>query len=118
MADPATIGDVARHAGVSKSTVSNVVRRADVVSAPTRERVEDARAQERHRLGAVAMLRALRLHRDDDSGRKMSDADRRLGLVDMLAARALRAHGLDAQIVALDIDIDLLDLRQYRYRCR
>ena len=40
------------------------------------------------------------------------------GLVDVLAAGALRAHGLDPQIVALDIDIDLLDLRQHRDRRR
>ena len=58
MADPATIGDVARHAGVSKSTVSNVVRRADVVSAPTRERVEDAIRDLGYRPNGVA--RALR----------------------------------------------------------
>ena len=58
VADPATIGDVARHAGVSKSTVSNVVRRADVVSAPTRERVEDAIRDLGYRPNGVA--RALR----------------------------------------------------------
>jgi LacI family transcriptional regulator len=58
VADPATIGDVARHAGVSKSTVSNVVRRADVVSAQTRERVEDAIRDLGYRPNGVA--RALR----------------------------------------------------------
>lgn len=36
---PATIIEVAAAAGVSKSTVSNVIRRADNVTAPTRERV-------------------------------------------------------------------------------
>jgi LacI family transcriptional regulator len=58
VADPATIGDVARQAGVSKSTVSNVVRRADVVSAPTRERVEDAIRDLGYRPNGIA--RALR----------------------------------------------------------
>jgi LacI family transcriptional regulator len=57
-AEPATIDDVARRAGVSKSTVSNVVRRADVVAAPTRERVEDAIRELGYRPNAVA--RALR----------------------------------------------------------
>ncbi len=48
----------------------------------------------------------------------MGDADRGFGLVDVLAAGALRAHGLDPQIVALDLDVDLLDLRQHGYRRR
>jgi LacI family transcriptional regulator len=39
---PATLGDVAQLAGVSQSTVSNVVRGADVVAVPTRVRVEAA----------------------------------------------------------------------------
>jgi LacI family transcriptional regulator len=56
--DPATINDVARRAGVSKSTVSNVVRRPDVVSAATRERVEDAIRDLGYRPNGVA--RALR----------------------------------------------------------
>ena len=40
------------------------------------------------------------------------------GLVDVLAAGALRAHGIDPQIVVLDVDIDVLDLRQHRHRRR
>jgi LacI family transcriptional regulator len=56
--DPATINDVARRAGVSKSTVSNVVRRPDVVSAATRERVEAAIRDLGYRPNAIA--RALR----------------------------------------------------------
>lgn len=39
---PPTIFDVAALAGVSKSTVSNVIREADGVAAPTRERVLEA----------------------------------------------------------------------------
>ena len=54
-------------------------------------RVEDARAQKRHRLGAVAVLRPLLLHRDHDAGRQVGDADRRFGLVDVLAARRRRS---------------------------
>ena len=44
----------------------------------------------------------------------MGDADRRFGLVDVLAAGALRAHGVDLQVGILDLDIDLLRLRQHR----
>ncbi len=44
----------------------------------------------------------------------MGDADRRFGLVDVLAAGALRAHGVDLQIVVVDVDVDLLGLRQHR----
>src|SRR6202041_2020243 len=80
--------------------------------------VVDARAQDVHRRGAVLVLRTAVLHHHHDAGRKMGDADRRFGLVDVLAAGTLRAHGIDLEIVALDIDIDLLDLRQYRDRRR
>ena len=39
---PVTVIDVARHAGVSKSTVSNVVRGKAVVAPETKARVEAA----------------------------------------------------------------------------
>src|SRR5205807_3072644 len=75
-------------------------------------------AQNGHRLGAIAMLRAVVLHADDNAGRQVGDADRRFGLVDVLAAGALRAHGLDPEIGLLDVDVDILDLGQYRNRRR
>src|SRR5258705_9121502 len=65
--------------------------------------VVDAGAQDVHRRGAVLMLRAAVLHVDDDAGRDVGDADRGFGLVDVLAAGALRAHGLDPQVIALDL---------------
>ena len=80
--------------------------------------VIDARAQDVHRGGAVLMLRAAVLHHDHDAGRDVGDADRGFGLVDVLAAGALRAHGLDPQIVVLDVDIDILDLGQHGDRSR
>jgi LacI family transcriptional regulator len=49
-----TIHDVAAAAGVSKSTVSNVVRGADEVSAATRTRVQDAIARLNYKPNAIA----------------------------------------------------------------
>ena len=63
-----TLNDVARHAGVSKSTVSNVVRGATPVAAPTRMRVEAAISELGYRPNEVA--RALK-----------QQATRTLGLV-------------------------------------
>ena len=58
------------------------------------------------------MLRALVLAGDDDPGRKMGQTHRRIGLVDMLAAGAARPVGIDAQIVVVDFDFDIVvDLR-------
>ena len=45
--------------------------------------------------------------------RQMGDADRRFGLVDVLAAGALRAHGVDLQVGIVDGDVDVLGLRQH-----
>src|SRR4029079_15417275 len=78
--------------------------------------VIDPRAQDVHGGGAVLVLRAAVLHHHHDTGRDMGDADRGFGLVDVLAAGALRAHGLNPQIVVLDVDVDVLDLGQDRYR--
>ena len=63
-----TLNDVARHAGVSKSTVSNVVRGATPVSALTRSRVEASISELGYRPNEVA--RALK-----------QQATRTLGLV-------------------------------------
>src|SRR5258708_24166980 len=79
--------------------------------------VIEARAQHAHRLGAVAVLRAVILHADDDAGRHMGDADRRFGLVDVLTTRALRAHGFDLEVSVLDVDVDVFDLGQHCNRC-
>src|SRR3954452_15728849 len=55
--------------------------------------------QHPHRLSAILVLRPLLLHVNDDAARKMGDADRRLRLVDMLAAGAARAHRVDLEVV-------------------
>ena len=47
----------------------------------------------------------------------MGDPYRRIGLVDMLAARPAGAVGINLQIGGIDLDIDLIiDLRQYKNR--
>src|SRR5215469_5192863 len=49
----------------------------------------------------------------------MRDADRGIGLVDVLAARARGAVGIDAQIRRIDLDlIDLIELRENRHGAR
>ena len=61
---------------------------ARALSLPGLLGVVELGAQHRHRLGAVLVLRALLLHQHDDAARHVGDADRRLGLVDVLAAGA------------------------------
>ena len=56
----------------------------------------------------VRRLRALVLALDDDSGRQVRDPDGRVGLVHMLAAGALRAVGVDAKVVLVDLDVAVL----------
>ena len=65
-------------------------------------------AQHLHRGVAVAVLRALVLARDDDAGRQVRDADRRIGDVDVLAAGAARAEGVDAEVLVGDLHLDVL----------
>ena len=61
---------------------------------------------------AVADLAALVLAGDHDAGGQVGDAHRGVGHVDVLAARAARAVGVDAQVLVLDLDLDVLvDLR-------
>ena len=81
--------------------------------------VVEARGQHRHRLGLVAVLRAVVLALDDDAGRNVGDAHRRVGLVDVLAAGAGGAEGVDAQVGRVEIDVlDLVDFRHHRHGAR
>ena len=77
----------------------------------------DARAQHLHGEAAVLVLRLLGRD-DDDAGRQMRHAHGRVGLVDVLAAGAARAHGVDADVLRPDLDVDLLGLGQHRDRRR
>ena len=78
-------------------------------------RRQQPRLQQRHRARAVLVLRALVLALDDDARRHVRDADRRIGLVDVLAARARGAVRVDAQVRGIDVDlVDFVELRQDR----
>ncbi len=69
-------------------------------------------AQHLHRLRTVLVLRP-RHRRDDDPGRDMQDADAGIGGVGMLAAGARGPCCVDADILRLDGDVDVLGLRQH-----
>src|SRR5439155_18650624 len=56
---------------------------------------EQTRAQDAHGVVAVAVLAALGLGLHHQAGGKVRDADRGLGLVDVLAARSAGAEGID-----------------------
>ena len=61
----------------------------------------------------VLGLRALVLALDDDAGRAVGQADRAVGLVDVLAAGALGAVGVDPDDVPVELDLDVVvDLGQ------
>ena len=55
---------------------------------------------------AVAVLRAVVLALHDDAGRRVRQAHRRVGLVDVLAAGARGAVGVGAQVGRVDVDLD------------
>ena len=57
-------------------------------------------------LRAVAVLRAVVLAVHDDVGRDVGEADRRFGLVDVLAAGPARAQRIGAHVGFLDVDDD------------
>ena len=70
-------------------------------------------AQHLHRGVLVGRLRALVLALHDDPARAVGDAHGRVGLVDVLAAGARGAIGVDLQVVVLDLDVaDVLDHRR------
>ena len=70
--------------------------------------LDQLRAQELHRRRLVLGLRALVLALDDDPARDVGDPHRRVGLVDVLAARSRGAVGVDPQLGVVDLDRDVL----------
>src|SRR5258708_7770360 len=79
--------------------------------------VLDARRQHREGLLLVLVLGAPVLAFHDDAGRQMRDSHGRVGLVDVLAARARGAVGVDSKIRGIQYDVtDCARLGQHRYR--
>ena len=58
------------------------------------------------------MLRLLVLADHDQAARDVSYSNGRVGRVDRLAARSARAEDVDAQIVVLNVDVDLIRFRK------
>src|SRR5690606_10292174 len=79
---------------------------------PLAFRLVEAGAQHLHGLRLVLVLRLLVLLTDDDPGGNVGDADRAVRRVDRLPAGAARAEDVDAQILLVDVDVDLLRLGQ------
>jgi hypothetical protein len=90
----------------------------DLLPAARAPGVVDARRQHRHGLRLVAVLRAVVLAFDDDAGGQVGDAHRRIGLVDVLAAGARGAEGVDAQVGGLMSCRRAHRLRASPPRCR
>src|SRR5690606_37226602 len=67
--------------------------------------------QHLHRLGPVAVLRAVVLALHHDAGGRVGNANGRVGLVDVLAAGAAGAIGIHAQVGGVDVDLErIVDL--------
>ncbi len=72
-------------------------------------------AQHVHGARAVLQLRAFLAARHDDAARLVRDADRRLGLVDVLAAGARGFERVDLEVGRADLDLTVVfDFRKHR----
>ena len=79
----------------------------------------EPRAQHVPGLRLVLVLRAAGLTDHRDAGRDMGQPHRGFGLVDVLAAGAAGAHGVDAHVALVDVDLDrVVDHREDRHRRR
>ena len=67
----------------------------------------EPRAQRLHGVGAVLVLGFFR-GRHHNARREVRDAHRRVGRVDVLAARARRPVGVDADVLVLNVDLDIV----------
>ena len=75
--------------------------------------LEEARLQDLDRHLLVLGLAPLVLALGDDARREVGQPDRRVGLVDVLAAGALGAEGVDPDLVPVQLDLDVVvDLGQ------
>ena len=93
------------------------VTRADLVAARLRTRIIDALTLQivkpglQHRQGQppILMLRLLHRHHHH-AGWQMGNAHSRFSFVDVLTARARCPHHVDAQVLRLDVELDILGL--------
>src|SRR5207245_2945590 len=76
------------------------------------------RAQHLHRAGLVLVLRTLVLALHHETGREVRDADGGVGRVHALTTRARGAEGVDPQVLLVDLDLDVVRLRQDGHRRR
>ena len=76
----------------------------------------EAGAQHALGLGAILDLRFFVLAGDDQAGRQVRDAHRRIGRVHRLSAGARGAERIDAHVLRLDLDLDVVGFRQHRDR--
>jgi LacI family transcriptional regulator, galactose operon repressor len=106
-----TLGDVARTAGVSVMTVSNVVRgKTQLVKGETRERVQKVIAELHYRPNVSA--RSLRLSQDYSVGIVISDSDPAF-LNDPFISRLV--SGLSNYLSALDYTLDVQGVTPGRF---
>ena len=75
--------------------------------------LEQPTSQHPHRLGTVLVLALLVLALDHGIGWQVSDPDGAGGLVDLLPARSAGKEGVHSQVVVVDLDLDVVGLRQY-----
>ncbi len=110
------VDPVVRHAALRKIVRADAlaaIARADerlavrgfLVLALAALAVEQAGGEHAHRLRTVAVLRTVVLAFDHEAGGQVRDADRRIGLVDVLAARARGAKRIDADVCGIDRDV-------------
>src|SRR5215210_1670938 len=78
-------------------------------------RLEQPGTQHAHGLGPVLVLALLVLDGDDEPGGKVGDPHSRVGRVDALPAGTARPIDVDAEVLLIDLDLDLVCLRQDRY---
>ena len=78
-------------------------------------RVLDARREHAHRLCLVLVLRAAVLAFNHYPGRQVGEAHRRIGFVDVLAARTGGAERVDAQVGGIEHHI--VDIVNFRHHC-
>src|SRR5205085_5985755 len=84
------------------------VHRLDLGFARLQLALVKAGAQHREGMRPVLVLRSFALTLNHDAARHVGDADRAVGLVDVLPAGAGGAVGVDAQVLVVDLDLDLL----------